>query len=277
MSSFSVPSMFSALLKTPKKLKRVAKALSEALLSTPTPSPSKRKQRKRARVAPVLEPGLAKDDTPSLFHPPPGMSPKKLFENDDRPKELLRTSATVTPLTKQAAVIEAYRQGYKPGEKNKNQPALKAAIIVSFERGFVKPIDHRKISKWEAQGRSGTQGLKSKQNRAIIIGELVSEEAFLEAYRKIEDHDPRLTLEEWARELSTILGVPITRRTFKRWFKKKKGKRYKDVSRPRLTLDNMAVRLEWCRIQLAVVDFEKQMVRPPVGLISPSSTNPNTY
>ena len=93
MSSFSIPSMFSALLKTPKKLKRVAKALSEALLSTPTPSPSKRRRGKRARVEPVLEPGLAEEDTPSLFHPPPDISPKKLFENDNRAKELLRTSA----------------------------------------------------------------------------------------------------------------------------------------------------------------------------------------
>ena len=214
MSSFSIPSMFSALLKTPKKLKRVAKALSEALLSTPTPSPSKRRQQKRSRVEPVLEPGLAEEDTPSLFHPPPDISPKKLFENDNRPKELLRTSATVTPKTKEAVVIEAYRQGWKRGEKSKNQPALKAALMVSFERGFVNPINHRKISKWEAQGRSGTQGLKSKQNRAIIIGERVTEKAFLETYRKIEDHDPRLTLEEWARELSTILEVRITRQTW---------------------------------------------------------------
>ena len=171
----------------------------------------------------------------------------------------------------------AYRQGWKRGEKNKNQPALKAALMVSFERGFVNPINHRKISKWEAQARSGTQGLKSKQNRAIIIGERVTEKAFLEAYREIEDHNPRLTLEEFTRELSTALEVRITRRMFKRWFNKKKGKCYKDVTRPNLTQENIVARLEFCRIQLAVVDFEKQMVRPPVGLISPSSTNPNTY
>lgn len=111
--------MLTSLLKAPKKLKRAAKALAEALKSNPSPSPSKRKEKKRARVGPVLAPGAAKENTPSLFHPPLDITPKKLFDNDVRSSEELRASATVTPRTKALVVLRAYKLGYEQGKRKK--------------------------------------------------------------------------------------------------------------------------------------------------------------
>ena len=153
MSSFSIRSVISALLKTPKKLKRVAKALSEALLLSPTPSPSKHRRGKRARVEPVLAPGLAKEDTPLLFDLPPDIPPLELFKNDDRPKELLRTSATVTPRTKTAVCIEARRKkdieryesglldkGFKVNFQPPNSPDLNV-LDLGVWRGLQAEVD----------------------------------------------------------------------------------------------------------------------------------------